>query len=191
VIQAIIFDCFGVLTADIWHEFVLSLPDSQRAPADQINRAYDAGLITLDERLRHVRELTGHEPPDITAQLGVQSGKNTQLLNYIATLKTRYKIGMLSNIGTNWIRDEFLTVAEQALFDDMVFSFQVHLSKPDPQIFEIAAQRLGVDPDACVLIDDVLPYCTVAKELSMQAIVYNNFSQMRTELEKILASQSE
>lgn len=189
MVAAIIFDCFGVLTADKWHEFVLGLPVQLREQADQLNRAYDAGLITLGEFLQHVQELTGHEPADITARLDVQSGKNTQLLSYIATLKAKYQIGMLSNIGTNWIRDEFLTEAEQALFDDMVFSFQVHLSKPDPRIFEVAAQRLGVNPGACVLIDDVQQYCNVAKDLGMQAVVYNNFTQMQTELEKILASQ--
>lgn len=40
------------------------------------------------------------------------------------------------------------------LFDDVVVSADVGLAKPDPAIFRLAADRLGVTSEACLMIDD-------------------------------------
>jgi putative hydrolase of the HAD superfamily len=38
--------------------------------------------------------------------------------------------------------------------DDVVLSCAVGLSKPDPRIYELACERLGVRPDECVFVGD-------------------------------------
>ena len=44
------------------------------------------------------------------------------------------------------------------LFDVTVFSFEVGLLKPDPEIFRYAARQLHVEPAACAFVDDWLDY---------------------------------
>lgn len=188
--KAIIFDCFGVLTADTWREFVRSLPIAQQAEASHLNHLYGSAELDKQTFLHHIQELTGRQPIDIDLLLDSETSKNYYLLNYIATLKAEYKIGMLSNIATNWIRDEFLTVEEQALFDDMVLSYEVGTTKPDPKIFEIAAERLGVEPNECVFIDDIESYAAAAETVGMHGITYKDFKQMKTELEAALAADA-
>ncbi|MBB3663915.1 MULTISPECIES: HAD-IA family hydrolase [Prauserella salsuginis group] len=39
-------------------------------------------------------------------------------------------------------------------FDDLVFSGEVAVMKPEPEIFLLTAERLGVPPEACVFVDD-------------------------------------
>ncbi len=189
MIKAVIFDCFGVLTTDKWKEFVITLPDELRESARKINHAYDAGFINETEFIEQIKLLTGRNPSEVETSIGtkIDQIKNIKLLNYIKSLKPKYKIGLLSNVATNWIKEEFLTMEEQALFDSMTFSYEVQLTKPDPRIFKIACTRLGVDLNEAALVDDIERYCEAARSLGMKTVLYQDFDQMRHDLEQILA----
>jgi epoxide hydrolase-like predicted phosphatase len=187
MIKAIIFDCFGVLTTDRWREFVATLPEEQRQSASDLNRSYGAAHIDKTEFLQQIYELTGKKPQDIDQLLDNDAYKNVELLKLIAELKPNYKIGLLSNVASNWIRDQFLTTGEQELFDDLVFSYEVRMTKPDPRIFELAVERLGVKPDECILIDDVEYYCDAARESGLEAICYQDLQQTKTQLDGLLS----
>jgi HAD superfamily hydrolase (TIGR01509 family) len=187
MVQAIIFDCFGVLTTDKWREFTATLPPEQRDQARELNRAYGGAFIDKTEFLQAIYTLTGKLPEDIEETLDHNMLKNKQLLRLIAELRPAYKIGLLSNVASNWIRDQFLTADEQKLFDDFVFSYEQKMTKPDARLFELAAQRLGVPVTDCVLVDDVERYCSAAGDLGMQAVLYRNFPQARADLMQLLA----
>lgn len=190
MIKAIIFDCFGVLTDDMWRNFRLSLPNAESLRAQKLNHQYDAGEITRDEFLSGVAEITGYKPQQIAAVIDSETAKNLPLLNYIAALKKKYKIGLLSNVADNWITKEFLTPDEQKLFDTMVFSFEAGTTKPDPLIFQSILEKLDVKTDEAVMIDDIESYCQAAQNLGMNAIVYKDFGQMKTELENLLTDSN-
>jgi putative hydrolase of the HAD superfamily len=112
--------------------------------------------------------------------------KNEELLAYIKEIKPYYKIGLLSNIGSNWIRNSFLSDEEQNLFDEMVLSYEVSMAKPDPEIFELVAKRLGETPSECIMVDDSEGHSSAAGETGMTAIVYKNFEQLKSELDPLL-----
>lgn len=187
MVKAVIFDCFGVLATDIWLAFCESLPasaDLQRAR--DLNKAFDRGMITHQEFLDGVFDATGQYPPDID-QLSVgQLGKNTLLLDVIRTLKQQYKIGLLSNISSDWITEELLSADDQRLFDDMVFSHKVGLTKPDPRIYQLACDRLGVLPEEAIMVDDRAGYIDAAREFGMQGVVYTNLPDFQAELARLL-----
>jgi HAD superfamily hydrolase (TIGR01509 family) len=186
MVRVIIFDCFGVLTTDHWKEFVATLPLEQIEPARALMYEHDAGSLNRAELIQQVQKLTGQTPQGIERLLGQEEAKNVELLEYIRHLKTSYKVGLLSNIGSNWIRESFLSKKEQALFDEMIFSYEIRLAKPDPKIFELAAERLGEDLADCVLVDDSEGHIGAAARLGMKTIVYQNFQQMKRELELLL-----
>lgn len=182
--KALIFDCFGVLTTDVWKEFLAKLPTNLQRPASDVNKAYDAGFLTTAEYIRQIEELTGTTPPMVESSPGI--AKNFELLEYIANKKQDYKIGLLSNIGTNWISEKFLTDTEQGMFDVLLFSHHVGLAKPDPQIFIIMADRLGLEPSDCLMVDDIEANSTGAKTTGMQAVTYENFEQAKRDIEAII-----
>jgi putative hydrolase of the HAD superfamily len=188
MIRAIIFDCFGVLTTDLWKEFVATLPEAQHAPARDINYAYDSGRMSREKFRTEIEALTGRLPKEVEERKGLATEKNTALLDYITQLRPKYRIGMLSNIASDWVRQEFLSAEEQKLFDAMIFSHDVGMAKPDREIFELAAERLGVTPGECVLIDDSPRHVTGAQAAGMQGIIYENLEQMKSELEGLLAA---
>jgi len=189
MIRAIIYDCFGVLTGDTWKEFKATLSESVRDDVRNAHGAYDRGLISYEDFREQASEITGAEP-EVFDQIFIhRTGrhKNTTLLAHITELKSAYKIGILSNVGTAWIREEFLTAEEQALFDDMVLSFEVGKSKPDPTVYELTCQRLGVEPSEAVFVDDLAPYCHAAEAVGMKTVQYQDFAQYRATIDQVLA----
>lgn len=189
MIRAVIFDCFGVLTTDSWRAFVDALPEGVDAEsARELNRAYGAGVIGRKDFLEGVHELTGYSVKQIEQLLDNETYKNLPLLDYIRDLRSRgQKIGLLSNIATNWIRDSFLTPDEQKLFDAMVLSFEVGLTKPDPRIFHLVCDHLDIKPEEAVFIDDIDRYCQAAKAEGLKPILYTNLKQTKHDLEALLS----
>ncbi|GAC1501149.1 MAG: hypothetical protein NVS1B10_05180 [Candidatus Saccharimonadales bacterium] len=190
MIKAIIFDCFGVLTTDTWKEFAATIDPPLRHQARQLNQAYGAASITKTEFMTNIEDLTGSQPTDIDLLLQHQTTKNRQLLDFIQILKKDFKIGILSNIANNWVKDTLLTKQEQKLFDSYTLSYEVKMTKPDPRIFKLAAKRLGVDPAECIFVDDVEHYCLTAEALGMKTVVYQNFKTARAQILKLCDSKS-
>ncbi len=189
MIEAVIFDCFGVLTTDHWLEFLDSLPPGpNKNAARELNRAFNAGIISDKEYYSGVAEITGREPKVLYHTEG-EVLKNERLLDYIRDLRQwGFRIGLLSNVANDWVTKEFLTTDEQALFDEMIMSYQVGLVKPDPRMFMLACERLRVGPHEAVLIDDVERYCNAARDEGLQAIHYQGLDSLKAELEPLLTN---
>lgn len=113
---------------------------------------------------------------------------NQPLLEYIKTnLKPQYKIGIISNaIGD--VLYEILSKDEVSLFDDIVISHRVGVAKPEAAIYNIALENFGIRAEEAIFIDDIEDFCMAAQSLGMQAICYQNFEQMKTDLEKLLSA---
>jgi putative hydrolase of the HAD superfamily len=76
------------------------------------------------------------------------------------------KLGLLSNASRGWTaRLRARGVAD--LFDDVVVSADVGLAKPDPEVFRLAARRLGVEPTACLMIDDQSQHLESAQRVGL------------------------
>ncbi|PLS81529.1 haloacid dehalogenase, partial [Candidatus Saccharibacteria bacterium] len=83
-----------------------------------------------------------------------------QLLSFIkAELKPTFKVALLSNVGRGWLDDFFTKEDLHDLFDAVVLSSEIGIIKPDERAYVIAADRLGLPPDECIMIDDRLDNC--------------------------------
>jgi epoxide hydrolase-like predicted phosphatase len=69
-----------------------------------------------------------------------------------------------------------------SLFDDIINSARVGLAKPDPRIFALAAERLGVAPGECVFIDDLARNVQAAADADMHAVHYTSYPQLLDDL---------
>lgn len=188
MIKAIVFDCFGVLTTDTWEDFLSTISDGIIVGRlRELNRQLGSGFLNMAEFLEQVSELTGQKPVEIEKLLNNEINKNNELLQYIKELRERrFKIGLLSNVSGNWVRDTFLTREEQDMFDTMVFSYEVHMVKPQPEIFELVCERLDVKATEAVMIDDALGNCDAAESIGMKAIVYDDFRSLKNTIDSLL-----
>ena len=72
------------------------------------------------------------------------------------------------------------------LFDEIVISGEVGLRKPDPPIFTMAAERLGLPPGECVFIDDLPGNIEAAEAVGMHGVLHEEASKTVPELERLL-----
>jgi len=79
-------------------------------------------------------------------------------------------VGMLSNMVPAWDSHWRRMVDPASLFDDVVLSFEVGTRKPEPEIYALAAERAGVRPEECVLVDDLLTNCAGAEAAGWRAV---------------------
>jgi epoxide hydrolase-like predicted phosphatase len=183
MIKAIIFDCFGVLLTENWLAFKqekFGHNPELFARATELNHMVDAHLMSEADYIIEISALACTTPLETTRMLR-NVAANQPLIDMAAELKKQYKVGMLSNISSDWFEVLFKP-EELALFDALTLSYQVGVAKPDPRIYNIAASQLGVSCEQCVFIDDVESNVTAAKERGMQGIVYTNTQSFIDEL---------
>lgn len=167
--KALIFDCFEVLImspyAQIYHDFPHHFDELR-----DLNLRSDYGYIDHETYDREAAAITGLEPQDIRERYWHGAKRNEVLIAWIkAHRSSDHKIGLLSNVGRGWL-DDFLPPGERAeLFDEVILSNEIHLTKPDPAIFRLMAEKLDVPPSECVMIDDLAKNCEGAELAGMQA----------------------
>ena len=70
-------------------------------------------------------------------------------------------------------------------FDVVVLSEEIGLRKPDPRVFKIASDELGVPPEACVFVDDMAPNLEPARQLGMAVVHHTDAERTVAQLEEI------
>lgn len=139
-----------------------------------LNQQSDRGLINRAEYIAAVAQITGVSVAATEQAFKKEHVINQPLIDYIGReLKPRYKIGLLTNIGRGWLEDFFDAHQLHELFDAVILSSQEGMTKPNPLLFERAAQRLGLEPTECIMIDDSNENCEGAKRAGMKAILYD------------------
>lgn len=189
MIRAIIFDCFGVLYRDAswnFYEREVKNYDALRPQLIDLNKQSDYGLISKKEWKSAIAEVTGLDEDFVATNVQGVHDRNEQLLEMVKSYRKKYKIGMLSNIGEGAM-DEFFSPHERALlFDAVVLSSDVGTVKPNPEIFTIMADRLGVKPWECIMVDDIADNCHGAEYAGMSAVQFHTNDQVAHELTELL-----
>jgi putative hydrolase of the HAD superfamily len=81
-----------------------------------------------------------------------------------------YRTAIVSNCSrqTGWVAD---SLGLHRAVDEVILSFEVAAAKPEPRIFQIALERLGVQPARAVFVDDQTAYLDGARALGIQTIL--------------------
>jgi len=109
-----------------------------------------------------------------------------ELIRFIRARKTETKMGLLSNgwPSTRRFRDERWHLADS--FDDMSISAEVGLAKPDRMIYQLALDRLGVEAEQTIFIDDFDENIRGARELGIHGIHFQDPQIVIEELKDLL-----
>ena len=113
-----------------------------------------------------------------------------RVLEALKTCKAQFKVGCITNNvpsghgpGMAQSAEKALAVAEiMALFDAVIESSKAGVRKPDPRIYQMMCELLGVAPANCVYLDDLGINCKPAAALGMKAIKVSTEAQLLTDL---------
>lgn len=197
-IRAVIFDMGGVLlrsedeTGRRKWEQRLGLAEGELAEIvfnSPVSQKATVGLATDEDIWRHVATRFSLDA-DTLRQLrrDFWSGDrvDVQLADFLRNLRPRYKTAILSNAwpGARRALTERWGLADAV--DEMIISAEVGLAKPDPAIYRLAAQRLGVALAEAVFVDDMAVNVEAARALGMHGVQFRTREQAIAEVERIL-----
>jgi putative hydrolase of the HAD superfamily len=114
---------------------------------------------------------------------------NREMIEFVRAARRRgVRTALLTNNVREWEplwRSKLPEVDE--LFEVVVDSAFVGMRKPDPAIYELTLERLGVRGEDCVFVDDLEPNCEAARGFGMIAVRFETADQAIAELTSALA----
>jgi len=198
-IQAVVFDIGGVLELNpdlgvtgTWE------PRLGLAPGELNDRMNDAwrcgsiGTISEDEVHQALTERLGLDELQLAEFMGdiwreYLGTANTELIGYARGLRPRYRTGIVSNSFVGAREREQAAYGFGDLVDEIIYSHECGMSKPDPGIYALACERLQTDPAQMVFVDDSGPCVAGARQAGMQAVLYQDNAQAIRDIGNLLA----
>lgn len=186
MIQALVFDCFGVLYWDDLNRLYNLVSPDKFQDLNDIMHACDHGYISKQDFLNQVATLAGISVDAVAAVMHDKHRRNEPMIQRVRELKDQYKIGLLTNMGPDTL-DEIFDEKERAeLFDAVVVSSEVGLIKPSRDIFELTSEKLGIPASETIFIDDRPVNTDGAERTGMQTILFTTNEQFEAEFNRLL-----
>jgi putative hydrolase of the HAD superfamily len=207
-IKAVISDFGGVLTTPLLPSF-LALQDeigvspedfgtALRALTEETGEnplyAMERGEITevafLEQLARGLEPLLDHKPHLHRFRELFIGGldANPEIIDLMRELKAEgLRMAMLTNNVREWETLWRAKLPVDEIFETVVDSAFVGCRKPEPRIYEITIERLGLPAEACVFVDDILVNCEGAEALGMTAVHFQSNEQASAEIRAALA----
>jgi epoxide hydrolase-like predicted phosphatase len=178
---AVLFDFGGVLTTPVWDSFAAFCRTEGLEP-DAVRKLFKTDPEALkDLRQLELGEMSESEFEQIFGKrLGIAdpdglipsmfSGMQPEgdMVEAVREIRrSELRTGLISN---SWSTDHYDRELLMELFDVSVISAEVHMHKPQPEIYRLAAERLAVKPEECAFVDDLQENCDGAEAVGMTAV---------------------
>jgi putative hydrolase of the HAD superfamily len=201
-IEAVIWDFGGVLTTSPFEAFA-RFETARGLPAEIIRRTNAANTLEnawakferAEVDIEAFDQLFAAESLVLGAAvrgkdvLPLLSGDlRPEMVEALRRVKAKFKTGCITNnLPANAIGSasgRTLYIAEvMALFDHVIESAKIGLRKPDPRIYRMMVEALGVNPERCVYLDDLGVNLKPARAMGMTTIKVADAAQAIAELE--------
>ena len=195
----LLIDYGGVLTTSVFESFQAFCRAEGLEP-DAVLHLFLEDEEALGELHRLERGELGEE--EFAARLGPRLGVSSDGLlerlfarmkpepEMLAAVRAARGAGLRTALVSNsWGLAMYDQGALDGLFDATVLSGEVGLRKPEPEIFLLAGERVGLQPADCVFVDDLRPNCAAAAGLGMTAVLHRGARETVAELERLLGIQ--
>lgn len=164
-----------------------------RYGTDDVMLPLDTPLVTEREWLRQIADEMGVAEAPATMADSWFDGRETNhawLDRLVALRASGVFVGLLSNMVPAW-DVHWRRMVDPGHFDDIVLSFEVGVRKPSQEIFALALQRSGTQPEETVFVDDLAGNCEGARKAGWTAIHFTDTAAAITELDALLTPHTQ
>jgi putative hydrolase of the HAD superfamily len=183
MVQAIVFDFFDVIHSDPFNRWLKKYGYKREGKLEESSRLADIGHISEEEFYKRLSLHSGQSLESVKAVFGNVNLVDKELVKFIAGLHRNYKIGLLSNSTSEYLRPILEIHNLMPLFDEIVISAEIGLLKPDAKIFNHILRKLQVKPQNAIFIDDNPRNVDAARAMGMPAVIYTDMDTLRHQLE--------
>jgi epoxide hydrolase-like predicted phosphatase len=201
-IQAVVFDIGGILeiTPDLgwgpaWESRLGLAPGELGERMADVWRGGSIGTVTEAEVHQAARDRLGLDERQLGEFMAdlwrdYLGTANTELIEYARRLRPRYRTGILSNSFVGAREREQAAYGFEDLVDELVYSHECGMSKPDPGTYALVCSRLEVEPARTVFLDDHGPNVEGARRAGLHAVLYRDNDQAISDIEELLGRNS-
>src|SRR3989338_1758576 len=187
-VKVLLFDFSGVIAIDGFWDWMgknISNIEEYRNYFKEKAIKWDKGDISIREEVKKFGERVN--VPFIKVWQGIVGGfkANEGMLEFISSLKPKYKIVILSNFPRELFNELIKKFSLTSYFDGFIISSDYHLIKPDPKFYMVALSKLQIKKDECFFIDDKMENVNAAQKLGIKSILYKDSDQCTFELKKL------
>ncbi len=195
-LRGLLVDFGGVLTTDVFVSFA-AFCKARALPADTVRDRFmsdpearglladlETGKLTEPEFEPRFAAVLGVDAAGLVDGLfgGMQS--DTAMVDAVrAARRAGIRTGLLSN---SWGVERYDRAWLAELFDAWVISGEVGMRKPDPDIYPLAAERLGLEPAQIVFVDDLPGNLKPARAFGMTTVHHQRAEDTLAELSRLL-----
>lgn len=183
--ETIIFDYFGVIETSRFDSWLGRHGYRRSGKFVEISNLTDAGRISMQQFFDGLSEMSGIPAEEIKTDFSTHSTLNTALIELIKALKKKYKIVLLSNASSHYLRSIIKKDGLDPYFDEIIVSGEIGLIKPDREIFEFALDKARALAEKTVFIDDRSVNVEAAEKLGITGLVFSDMHQLRADLAKL------
>lgn len=199
-VRAVVWDLGGVILRTMdWSrrsawEDRLGLPRMQLTRLvfeSDASRLASIGQASDDEVWASVAAALSLDPPtalQLRHDYFADDRIDARLMDFIRQLRNRVRVGMITNAWPGVRRALETTFAIADAFDPLVISAEVGVAKPDPRIYQMTLERLGLEPAQAVFVDDFETNVAGARWVGMQAIHFTSAPQAMAAVRALLAA---
>ena len=149
------------------------------------------GRYTYDEWRQRFWEATGISQADFDAYMAAfwdiyMGNPNEELIAYFRDLRPRFRTAILSNSFLGAREQEEARYGFTSMVDVAIYSHEEGIHKPDPRIYAIASERLGIPPAEIVFLDDRPENVDAARDCGFQAVLFTSTPQAIADIEALL-----
>jgi putative hydrolase of the HAD superfamily len=196
-VNGLLVDFGGVLTTNVFDSFRVFCasegldPDAMRQlfreepEALRLVRGLETAAVSEDEFGERFGSLLGvADTTGLVERMFAGLEPDEAMLGALRAARAAgIRTGLISNsMGAGrYDRDSF-----PELFDGVVISGDVGLHKPQPEIFQLGCDRVGLQPAQCVFVDDLRENCEGAEAVGMTAVLHRGADTTLPELERLL-----
>jgi putative hydrolase of the HAD superfamily len=197
-VRGLLVDFGGVLTTNVFDSF-RAFGEQEGLDPQTVKRAFreDPEALGLLRELERGDIAVEDFEPRFGARIGVRNteglvgrlfggvGPDERMLEAVRRARAAgIHTGLISNSWGAGLDYDMSLLDE--LFEGIVISGDVGMHKPEPAIFVLGAERIGVRPEECVFVDDLRENCAGAEQVGMTAILHRGADSTLPELERLL-----
>ncbi|MFZ3057570.1 MAG: HAD family phosphatase [Minisyncoccales bacterium] len=203
MIKTIIFDYDGVvkksqkLSLDIIDLYKISIEEYEKnfTRLKPIIEKFDKNLVTEEKFWIEFSEALGKVMPEKCGEKAKKMYKDKfvffpEVIELIEKLKIEgFRLSILSNMFP-YQAEIIKKINGCSLFDDLFFSCERGLKKPDLEFYELVAREMNVRPQECLFIDDKEENLLPAEKLGMKTVLAKNQEQIVKDVWAIIKAEN-
>jgi putative hydrolase of the HAD superfamily len=197
-IRALILDYGGVISQPQNPENVTNILHSLEQDHNGFSEVYfrqrgqyDLGQLSGEQYWTDILQHYGLNPDgfDIARLIQEDVKSWTQLhesmIQFITESRSQiHRLAMLSNMTRDTLAFMRKHYSWLELFDELYFSCELGIKKPDREFYETCLRKLELSPNECLFVDDSVKNVKGAVEAGMPAIQFRTFSEFMLELDE-------